>query len=195
MCGLFGFVGRPDMDVLRAIAVEAAARGPHAWGFAADLGVVKGLGSLRNNLQRLDGLASASWCMGNARMATFGALDTADSQPLTVRDVTVVHNGNIYAAPAIMQRLGHTPATGSDTEALAATLAKGLSFWDAPTGGVAQAAIWKLGGDPCLYAVSAGHPLLCAQDERGTVYLCSREAPLLRWEPLTPGRVTAFAAH
>ena len=195
MCGLFGFVGRPDMDVLRAIAVEAAARGPHAWGFAADLGVVKGLGSLRNNLHRLDGLASASWCIGNARMATFGAVDTSDSQPITVRGVSVVHNGNIYAAPAIMQRLGYMPATGSDTEALAAALAKGWSFWDVPTGGVAQAAIWKLAGDPCLYAVSAGHPLLRAEDAQGTVYLCSREAPVLRWEPLTPGRVTAFAAH
>lgn len=197
MCGLFGFVGNPDMDIVRAIAGEAAKRGPHAWGFAFDCGTVNGMGCLLNHMRMLDCLEGASWCIGNARMATFGASDERNNQPIRVGKVTVVHNGNIYAAGEIMHRFGHTPQTQSDTEALAVVLDADLpdfGFFDIPYGGAPQAALWKRKGEPAVHAACMGHPLYYTLDLEGCVYLCSRPALVVgcMWVGVVDGFTMVF---
>lgn len=194
MCGLFGWIGKPDLAVMEAIMLQASTRGPHAWGLASNKGTFKEVGSLREKLDYLAVvLRGASWCIGNARMATFGAPDERNNQPIQVGRATVVHNGNIYAANEIMHRLGHMRQTQSDTEALAAALDRGMGFFDLPYRNVAQAAIWKIAGDDALYMASAGHPLYYAESAAGDcLYICSRPAggfSLLPWEPVLMGRV------
>ena len=194
MCGLFGFVGKPDVAIVETIMFEASTRGPHAWGLASDVCNFKEIGNLREQAGRLAvALRGASWCIGNARMATFGAPDERNNQPITVGRATVVHNGNIYGANEIMHHLGHAPATQSDTEALAAALDRGMGFFDLPYRGIAQAAIWKLGGDGALRMASAGHPLYYAAVPEGNcIYICSRPAwsfEALPWTQVLPGCV------
>jgi asparagine synthase (glutamine-hydrolysing) len=99
MCGIAGFAGFDNPDLLRAMAASLVHRGPDAGGFHTAPGV---------------GLASR-------RLAVID-LETGD-QPIAneTRDVWVVFNGEIYNCDALRAELearGHRFTTTTDTECI-----------------------------------------------------------------------------
>ena len=113
MCGIFGFAGFEEPDLLRRMADEIIHRGPDGEGFFT---------------HRKD--AHANFEMGMRRLSIID-LDTGD-QPIFNEDrtIAVVANGEIYnyvELTAELRAAGHTFTTSSDTE----VLVHGFEEWGA----------------------------------------------------------------
>lgn len=185
MCGVFGFDGgSPDRGILKEIALGAATRGPHAYGFAyfhtlGDLAFFKEAGHLEDNLHRLEMLEDAQAAIGQARLATSGEWwENANNQPLTMIERAIVHNGNVYNAREIFEEYEWRPMTASDSEAILclAENAERTSLPEIIAGRVdrrSPMAVLVLDRSGVI-AFRTGHPLY--QMERGGVrYWCSRK--------------------
>lgn len=175
MCGLFGFVGEElDTNVVQQIAQEAGRRGPHAYGFAWEEGVIRDVGCMSDHLDRLSAI-DGGWFIGHARLATYGTyLIPEYNQPLIAEKTVVAHNGNIYDYQNIIEELEWTPKTQIDTEAILAMLLR-YRDWPYILGRQAdrspQAALIR--HKDSMYTVRYGHPLYALEIGQGT-YFCSR---------------------
>lgn len=172
MCGIFGYIGTPDIMTAVTIAVEASRRGPHSFGWAWGKGAVRKVGNLADFAVEIP---EADWCIGHARLATSGDYrDMRNNQPLVNQGVSLVHNGNVYAYRDIYQRLGYSAVTDNDSEALIALFLHDPD-WQQAWLTVAQssplAAILRT--TDATYVARAGHPLYQAT-LNGCLYLCSR---------------------
>jgi asparagine synthetase B (glutamine-hydrolysing) len=120
MCGLIGFVGNPDMDLVRALILKARRRGPDSFGIAwmtskGDQGIERRPTpswpapfwiALPRNL---------AWGVGHARLTTSGrGIDNA--QPLRIGDMVFAHNGTVYRHEELAAAYSLPLETGNDSE-------------------------------------------------------------------------------
>lgn len=174
MCGLFGFSGAHSLSSLQTIARQASQRGTHAHGAQWATGRIAGAGRWDGALDQLEQVSGA-WCVGAGRMATFGTWrDPVNNQPLTVGNVTLVHNGNLYGAEEWRRAHApdYTPLTQTDTELIALALSRGMACDDLPHG-VAVALIWHVHDEPGLHVYRTAHPLYIATVD-GCTYASSK---------------------
>ena len=143
MCGIAGFVGINDEDLLRRMIEVLHHRGPDDTGFFSDKGV--GLANARLSIIDIEG----------------------GHQPISNEDgsVHVTYNGEIYNYRQLreeLQRLGHSFKTQSDTE----VIVHGYEQWGekfvANLNGMFGIALWD----------STKHRLLLARDRMGIKPLC-----------------------
>ena len=163
MCGLFGFSGAVRLSVLQRLAALSSTRGTHAYGAQWATGRISGAGRWDDHLDQLQAV-DGTWCVGVGRMATFGTWrNPANNQPLTVGNVTVVHNGNLYHTDAWLRANfpAYTPLTQTDTELVALALAHGYAPEALPHG-PAAALIWHVDGERGLHIWRTNHPLYTA---------------------------------
>lgn len=172
MCGLFGFTGEQlDIALLQRAAGEAGRRGPHAYGFASEAGIVRALGCMSDNLRALS-QCRGTWVVGSARLATFGGYrKTEDNQPLVTEGAVLSHNGNVYEYRRILAELNYIPATEMDSEALLAAIVQ-RQDWPALLEDLGkktpQAALVYRDGS--YYTARYGHPLYALPVGAGTYY-------------------------
>lgn len=175
MCGLFGYVGESyNPGLMIRAAREAGRRGPHAYGFAYEGEVVRGLGSLSDKPEVVL-QTTGNWLIGNARMATFGGFEKpADNQPLVSGSTILAHNGNVYDHQKVMAAYRYEPQSAIDSEALLAAVINDPRWREVlyhAADFAPQAALLRHQG--AFYFVSLGHPLYVLNDDSGH-YLCSR---------------------
>lgn len=122
MCGIWGFEGTPEVHQLKQIILRADERGGHGFGF---FGITKNnqhIYHVSHGRVDLDLLIKmARKCIvgiGHSRLVTSGDMQIMNSQPVLGDGAVVVHNGNIKDYKTIMYRLGYTPRTNLDSEAL-----------------------------------------------------------------------------
>lgn len=172
MCGIFGYVGNPDIMTVVTLAVESSRRGPHSFGWAWSKGVVRKVGNLADSAVEVP---EADWCIGHARLATSGDYrDLRNNHPIVNQGVALVHNGNVYAYREIYQRLGYRAVTDNDSEALIALYLHDPNWqqaWLTVSQSSPLAAILRT--NEATYVARAGHPLYQATIQ-GCLYLCSR---------------------
>lgn len=154
------------------IAVEAARRGPHAFGWVSDRGIQRKAGNLADFALEIP---EADWLIGHARLATSGDYrDLRNNQPIQSHGISLVHNGNVYAYREIYQQFGFVPETENDSEALIALYLHDPN-WQQAILAVAQssplAAILRT--PHTTYVLRAGHPLYKAEIDH-CLYVCSR---------------------
>lgn len=121
MCGLWGFNGEPDWQVLYQVIKAAEDRGGHSSGFfgitkSGDQKYIKGV---RLDAEQIVEMAlDCNQGIGHARLATQGPIDVLNAQPFVAHDMAVVHNGTIPNYLEVMRELDYTPYTENDSEAV-----------------------------------------------------------------------------
>jgi glucosamine--fructose-6-phosphate aminotransferase (isomerizing) len=203
MCGLFGFItktgARPDLDRLRAIALETEQRGAHAFGLVwidrdGRLHAFKRPGPISAYLHELDRCRHARVIVGHCRYATHGhPAINANNHPHRVGRGWLVHNGVVRNYLQIVQRYGLETTTDCDSEVLGLLMAKiPGSLERRATIGVAAAegplAIMGLWAKPArLLLVRRGNQLWIGETRRGA-YLGSLPGELpAQPEPIPDG--------
>lgn len=179
MCGIWGYAGphEPDLALVEAVAMGAARRGPHAWGWTNGSDLIRGLGALEPKRLRADWPADIR-LLGHCRLATIGGQydDQEAIQPLLAGDHMLAHNGNAYNWADL------DPHAVSDSDALATTYARHRDTGATPRQAlqltVANArhnawAIAVLDGDGSLVATRYRLPLFTLTTYTGAVYLSS----------------------
>jgi predicted glutamine amidotransferase len=182
MCGIFAWVGGPDLkpdgELLQLAAAGAAARGPHSHGWVSTGQVPhRALGPMDPAQVPAD---VSGWILGHARLSTYGAVsDVAATHPIHLDGHYLVHNGN---APHAYRR---HPGLPSDSVALATIYAEyrrqGLYPTDALMLTVADAdqvawAVAVMDSSGVLVASSSGLPIHVLDTGSGT-YLSSGQLP------------------
>tara|TARA_Y100001972_G_C7644395_1_gene323753 strand:+ start:368 stop:925 length:558 start_codon:yes stop_codon:yes gene_type:complete len=126
MCGIWGYNTTDykslDLHWVEQIIKKADERGGHSYGV---YGITK---NNKHIVLKQDGRANIKTIMkllkncvvaiGQSRLATSGNLDLVNTQPLLVKNMVIVHNGNILDYKKIMQNYNYNPVTNLDTEAL-----------------------------------------------------------------------------
>jgi asparagine synthetase B (glutamine-hydrolysing) len=181
MCGIFGWVAhdntiQPDRQLLQWAAAGAAARGPHAHGWAIPgQPTHRALGQLNLTTLPRTGIR----ILGHARLATYGQpTDLAAVQPIEVDGHHLVHNGNATTA------YHDHPHAPSDTAALAAIYAAHRLTGAPPAAALTHTAahidtVWALAvldADGSLLVSRHGLPLHILHTHTG-VYLSSGPIP------------------
>lgn len=179
MCGIFGYFAdrntEPNQRLMQLAAAGAAARGPHAHGWA-----IPGEPTHRA-MGPLDpaSVPRTTRVLGHARLATYGQpADLNAVQPIEVDGHRVAHNGN---APAAYADCPHAP---SDTAALAIIYAAYRVAGQPPCAALTFTAAqidspWALAvldADGSLLVSRRGLPLHVLRTRDG-VYLSSGELP------------------
>lgn len=180
MCGIFGWIAyhdtEPNPRLMQQAAAGAAARGPHAHGWAIPgQPTHRALGPL--NLANLPG--SGTRILGHARLATYGQpTDLAAVQPIEIDGHHIAHNGNATTAY-------HDRADApSDTAALAIIYAAHRLSGATPAAALTRTAaridtVWALAvldADGSLLVSRHGLPLHTLYTPTG-LYLSSGELP------------------
>lgn len=152
MCGLAGFIGQGDLVVLNNMAQSLRHRGPDAQGvWQSDHA---GLAHTRLSIQDLS---------------------EAGAQPMSVNDVHLVFNGEIYNAPELREELlqaGHNFRGHSDTE----VILQGYQQWGKGVivrlSGMFAIALWDESQQTMLLARDRMgiKPLFYAEHKRGLVF-------------------------
>jgi asparagine synthetase B (glutamine-hydrolysing) len=123
MCGLMGFVGNPDDDLVRALILKARRRGPDSFGIAwmttkGDRGIERRPTPSWPAPFRVELPKNLAWGVGHARLTTSGrGIDNA--QPLRVGDMVFAHNGTVYEHEELAAAYHLPLETGNDSETLA----------------------------------------------------------------------------
>ena len=178
MCGVFG-VRSPERDVARLTYFGLHAlqhRGQESAGIAVSddgrLTVLRELGLVTQvfNEQKLRGL-HGQLAIGHTRYSTTGGAGWANAQPLVhhgrARTIALGHNGNLTNAGELRQELAIPLASSSDTEVIAALVARN----PAPLPGAVAAAMARLQGAYSVVALSEGK-LVAFRDPHGFRPLC-----------------------
>ncbi|MBN2003089.1 MAG: hypothetical protein JXA21_07000 [Anaerolineae bacterium] len=125
MCGLFGYIGtRLDIGLVNTLATLAETRGPHAYGLAwlagdGKLTTFKAPGRITQHRLDLLKVLDAPAFIGHCRLSTSGAAENnTNNQPLTLGNMALAHNGNVYAYRQIYDLHGYVPKSECDSEAL-----------------------------------------------------------------------------
>jgi len=182
MCGLFGFVGtKPNPATIVELMGLAARRGPDSYGFAWNYGN----GTLLDCMHQASpfngmypaNLGVAKGIIGHCRLATSGGVGTV--QPLACGAGFVAHNGNIYNAEELADKIQVKPKTPCDSEILGLLVNEGkgplgkrlerAAGKRVPKSPLAALALWPSG----LAAIADGLPIEMAERPEG-VYLCSQ---------------------
>lgn len=163
MCGVFGYVAkknRPlDPRVLRRVAAETMARGPHAWGLAwvdssGRLRSYKQAGRVVDDLSLLKMAQGARLLIGHCRWATHGSpSDNTNNHPHDAGDALYVHNGVISHYRDLIEEHGLRTVTECDSEVIGLMVKK---FRGKPLTRLRKAAEQAAGSNP--FAVLALWP-------------------------------------
>jgi glucosamine--fructose-6-phosphate aminotransferase (isomerizing) len=197
MCGIVGYVGRPEsLQLLVDGLARLAYRGYDSAGVAFQNGhgleVYKTPGKI-NDLQKILPAPAPSITIGigHTRWATHGAPSTVNAHPHRAGAVTVVHNGIIENHHALRETLAENGASFSsqtDTEVIphliTRYLRQGLPIVEAIQRAVAELrgsyalAILHEGTPDRIFAVRNGSPLVLGIGDRGH-YIASDVPALL----------------
>lgn len=126
MCGIFGFIAREgqtcDLGLLRKLAIETEARGPHAFGFAwidaaGRVRSFKSPGRISKSLRMLSHLQDARAVIGHCRYVTNGAPHhNINNHPHPADGGWIVHNGTIRNHRFLVSSYGLMPSSECDSE-------------------------------------------------------------------------------
>ena len=126
MCGIFGFVGsKTDISIIELIGVEAAKRGPQAWGVAwpqeNEMHVYKQEKKFdAKEMQKLKKILTdnaVSAMVGNCRLSTSGTFENENNnQPMVLSNITISHNGNVPEYQHIAEEYNVKLNTECDSE-------------------------------------------------------------------------------
>jgi glutamine phosphoribosylpyrophosphate amidotransferase len=122
MCGLIGFVGNPDPNLVAALILKARRRGPDSFGIAwmtgsGDWGIERRLTPSWPAPFRLALPRNLAWGVGHARLTTSGrGVDNA--QPLRIGEMVFAHNGTVHGHEELAAACGLPLETSNDSEAL-----------------------------------------------------------------------------
>lgn len=176
MCGICGFVGLDDEDLLRRMADRMRYRGPDDAGFYLDPRAKAGLGCRRLSIIDLEG----------------------GHQPITneTGSIVVVQNGEIYNFMELREELqgrGHTFRTRSDTEVIAHAYEEYGEDFCRHLNGDFAIALWDRSRDLLLLARDrlGVHPLYTCQ-VGDTLIFSSELKSLLCW-PKVPREIDPVA--
>lgn len=132
MCGIWGFKGKPNKDILKSIIQLADERGGHSYGFASinkkgNLFIYKSNGRVEIDkvMFMLEGCVIA---VGQSRLATSGTRQLSDCQPFIIDNFAFVHNGNISNHMRINELSKHNSRYNTDSEALIGIIKKDVDI-------------------------------------------------------------------
>ena len=166
MCGIVGYVGRPEtlqllVDGLTRLAYREYDSAGLAFLNGRGLETFKIQGKITDLRQILpDPLPSIRAGMGHTRWATHGAPSTANAHPHSVAGVTVVHNGIIENYRALRDTLemnGHSFLSQTDTEIIPHLIVQHLSC-GLPIDEAIRRAVAQLRGSYALGIMHDGTP-------------------------------------
>lgn len=201
ICGIFGFIGEQfEPSTLAEVAREAGKRGPHGFGFARlaeeEIEVVKHQTPLQESIS-LVVEKQTRLLIGNARLATFGSYENIHGyHPHSKGGFHIVHNGNVYKAPELIERYSLNLISDSDSEVIVHLIALAA-------GTLEERVNWALREIDCktnmtllamnregIVAYSQGHSLFTTT-RSNAVYLCSRS--VAHSEQLEQGATRLYA--
>jgi glucosamine--fructose-6-phosphate aminotransferase (isomerizing) len=201
MCGIFGFITkhgrRPDLVLLKRIAIQTERRGHHAFGLAwltADgkLHTFKRPGPATAKLNDIERCRDAVIVIGHCRWATHGAPeDNRNNHPHPAGRGWLVHNGVVANYAGLLRRYRLVPETECDSEILGMLMGRfvgSIGRRAARAARVAEGRLAMLGvwTNPArLLIVRNGNPLSFGETARG-FYFGSLPDEL-------PGKVTTVA--
>ena len=122
MCGLMGFVGNPDMELVHALIRKARRRGPDSFGIAwmtskGDRGIERRPTPSWPAPFRVELPRNLAWGVGHARLTTSGC-GIENAQPLRIGDMVFAHNGTVYDHEGLARAHGFDLETVNDSEVL-----------------------------------------------------------------------------
>ena len=122
MCGLMGFMGSADLELVNALILKARRRGPDSFGIAwmtsaGDRGIERRPTPSWPAPFRVTLPRNLIWGVGHARLTTSGC-GIANAQPLRIGDMVFAHNGTVYHHEELARAHGFNLETGNDSEVL-----------------------------------------------------------------------------
>jgi asparagine synthetase B (glutamine-hydrolysing) len=122
MCGLIGFTGNADRELIDSLILKARRRGPDSFGMAwmtssGDRVIERPLTPSWPAPFRVALPRDLAWGVGHARLTTCGC-GIENAQPLRIGDMVFAHNGTVYDHAGLARTHSLDLATGNDSEAL-----------------------------------------------------------------------------
>ena len=181
MCGIFGFVGIPDKEKLKKIALLAGERGFNSFGISyypdrddyqnSKIVTKKYPGKISDNL---DKILKVKTCImiGQARLSTSSESTLENSAPFAVEDVAIVHNGNIYNYKEIAEKYNYKMISDTDSEVIIPMFLNNADFKKEITSTFAIAILHN----KKIIIQNRKLPIYYTR-ERGCFYFCSKQFP------------------
>ena len=183
MCGIFGFVGsKTDISIIELIGVEAAKRGPQAWGVAwpqeNEMYVYKQEKKFdAKEMQKLK------------KILTDNAVSANNNQPMVLRNITISHNGNVPEYQHIAEEYNVKLNTECDSEIICHMVnVVGIENTISQLSNTGPIALLILQGNK-ITAFRKGQPLYVIERD-GCFYFCSRK--FLNARSLEEGQILTF---
>lgn len=95
MCGIYGAIGKYNIDKIKILTLLSEQRGGHSTGYATKHGTVKKAITASDFVLDYD-IPESNWIMGHTRYATCGAINDKNSQPFQYKSILSTHNGIIH---------------------------------------------------------------------------------------------------
>lgn len=199
MCGIFGFVGsKTDISIIELIGVEAAKRGPQAWGVAwpqeNEMHVYKQEKKFdAKEMQKLKKILTdnaVSAMVGNCRLSTSGTFENENNnQPMVLSNITISHNGNVHEYQHIAEEYNVKLNTECDSEIICHMVnVVGIENTISQLSNTGPIALLILQGNK-MTAFRKGQPLYVLERD-GCFYFCSRK--FLNARSLEEGQILTF---
>ncbi len=124
MCGIVGYIGsKRALPILIKGLKKLEYRGYDsagvAYSFNQDIKIIKSVGRISTLEEKINFQEESTIGIGHTRWATHGTVDTINSHPHQVNNITMVHNGiieNYLELKELLQENGYTFQSATDTE-------------------------------------------------------------------------------